>query len=140
VRIELRGRQRWQDREVTRVEQLPRIPIEGHVPTSLGNAEHPMRRVTRRAAGLEPGGWDDECRRVVAATFNAIINMFLFPQEVGRVLAAGGAVVWVNVSGPDTPIHLSVAEVVDALPFEADGVESSAGAGTWCVLRRSAAP
>lgn len=44
---------------------------------------------------------------------------------------------WVNSSGEQTPIHLTSAEVVAALPFEVTGVESRAGAGTWCVLRRS---
>ena len=62
--------------------------------------------------------------------------MFLFPGEIARVLRPGGILLWVNVSGPDTPIHLSTDEVVAALPFEVEGVESTAGAGTWCALRR----
>jgi ubiquinone/menaquinone biosynthesis C-methylase UbiE len=65
-----------------------------------------------------------------------LINMFLFPAEVARVLAPGGAVVWVNSSGPTTPIHLTAAEVDAALPGNWDGVASHAGAGEWCVLRR----
>lgn len=66
-----------------------------------------------------------------------LINAFLFPDEVDRVLTAGGVLVWVNSSGEQTPIHLSTAEVESALPFPVDGVESRAGAGTWCVLRRA---
>jgi SAM-dependent methyltransferase len=213
------------------VAPLPHLEIPGHVPSGLGNPEHPMRIMTRRAAGLEPGGWDDEARRGVAAFFDALaeewhtrdsperravvddaldrgevrgrravevgsgtgiytariaerfpevaaleisvemlrlapafpgqrvladaaalpftdasvdgfvlINAFLFPHEVDRVLAPGGSVVWVNSSGGGTPIHLTTAEVVEALPGVWHGVESTAGAGTWCVLRRGHRP
>ena len=34
-----------------------------------------------------------------------LVNMFLFPEEVDRVLATGGHVVWVNTLGDQTPIH-----------------------------------
>jgi len=206
---------------------LPHLDIPGHEPSGLGNPQHPMRIMTRRAAGLHPGGWDEAARREVAAFFDALahewhtrdsphrravvadaldrgdghgglaievgsgtgiytaqlaerfspvvaaevsiemlllappeagprvladasvlpvadstvdavvlINAFLFPAEVDRVLAPGGSVVWVNSSGGETPIHLTTAEVVAALPGAWTGVESSAGAGTWCVLRR----
>ena len=225
---------------VAGVELLPHHEVPGHEPSSRGNDTHPMREVTRRAAGLAADAWHDGTRRKVAELFDAlapewhtrdtpqrravvgdafdrgvgalgflragardsslpllgveigsgtgtysayaaavvdvafsmdlsmemlrsapagpsqriaadasrlplrdgsvdlltIINMFLFPDEVDRVLAPGGVLVWVNVSGPDTPIHLSTEEVVAALPFEVRGVESTAGVGTWCVLRR----
>ncbi|MEZ5238709.1 MAG: class I SAM-dependent methyltransferase [Microthrixaceae bacterium] len=65
-----------------------------------------------------------------------LVNCFLFPQEVQRVLRVGGVVLWVNSSGTSTPIHLSTDEVVAALPFATSGVESRAGVGTWCALRR----
>jgi SAM-dependent methyltransferase len=206
---------------------LAHLDIPGHDPSGLGNPEHPMRIMTRRAAGLAPGGWNEQARRDVAAFFDALapewhtrdsperravvtdaltrgdvtgrralevgsgsgiytamlaerlgtvvalevstemlrlapadagprlladaaalpfpdssvdavvlINAFLVPDEVDRVLAPGGAVVWVNSSGGETPIHLTTAEVVEALPGVWHGVESTAGAGTWCVLRR----
>ncbi|MCZ7630611.1 MAG: class I SAM-dependent methyltransferase [Microthrixaceae bacterium] len=67
-----------------------------------------------------------------------LVNCFLFPTEIDRVLAPGGTIVWVNSSGESTPIHLSTHEVVDALPFEVSGVEARAGMGTWCALRRLA--
>ena len=66
-----------------------------------------------------------------------LINAFLFPAEVARVLAPRGAVVWVNSSGEATPIHLTADEVAHALPGDWDGVASRAGLGTWCVLRRA---
>ena len=206
------------------------MAIPGHESSGLGNPDHPMRIMTRRAAGLHPGGWDDQARAEVAAFFDALapewhtrtgpardavvadalergvgdrtgdvcvelgsgigaytpllahrwqrvlatevslemlrlapadvghrvladgsrlplgdgaadavvlVNCFLFPGEVDRVLAADGVVVWVNSSGTETPIHLPPADVVAALPGEWTGVESRAGLGLWCVLRRA---
>lgn len=69
-----------------------------------------------------------------AADAVVLINAFLFPAEVDRVLRPGGVLLWVNSSGDQTPIYLSTADVVSALPFPVRGVESSAGAGTWCAL------
>jgi hypothetical protein len=74
-----------------------------------------------------------------AAAAVVLVNCFLFPDEVDRVLAADGVVVWVNSSGAQTPIHLPAGDVVAALPGRWTGVESSAGVGTWCVLRRAPA-
>jgi hypothetical protein len=65
-----------------------------------------------------------------------LVNMFLFPAEVERVIAPGGVVVWVNSRGPETPIHLTADEIDDALPGAWDGVASQAGWGTWSVHRR----
>jgi SAM-dependent methyltransferase len=66
-----------------------------------------------------------------------LINMFLFPDEMDRVVRPEGALVWVNTSGDRTPIHLTADEVDTALPGEWDGVASEAGWGTWAVLRRA---
>ncbi len=66
-----------------------------------------------------------------------LINAFVFPEEVKRVLRRGGTIVWVNSSGDQTPIHLSTEDLVRALPFPVRGVESRAGAGSWCVLIRA---
>jgi SAM-dependent methyltransferase len=65
-----------------------------------------------------------------------LMNMLLFPAETARVLAPGGAVVWVNTNGDRTPIHLSAEEVDDALPGDWEGVASEAAWGTWAVLRQ----
>lgn len=62
-----------------------------------------------------------------------LVNMFLFPAEVERVLAPGGVVLWVNSRGEDTPIHLTADEVDRALPGRWTGVASRAGWGTWSV-------
>ena len=209
--------------------ELPAIDIPGHVSSGLGSPDHPMRIMTRRAAGLHPGGWDDEARAEVAAFFDGLapewhtrtgpardavvadalergvgeggdvclevgsgigaytprlaerwrrvlatevshemllrspsdvghrvladgarlplrdaaadavvlINCFLFPAEVDRVLAADGVVVWINSSGAETPIHLPPEDVAEALPGRWEGVSATAGLGIWCVLRRA---
>lgn len=66
-----------------------------------------------------------------------LINAFLFPAEVERILSPGGALVWVNSSGEQTPIYLSVDDLVEGLPGEWTGTSSRAGEGHWCVLRRA---
>lgn len=66
-----------------------------------------------------------------------LINMLLFPREVDRVLRSGGAVVWVNTLGDQTPIHLPPADVERALPGDWSGAESRAGTGLWAVLHRA---
>ena len=67
-----------------------------------------------------------------------LVNAFLFPSEIDRVLAPGGSVVWVSALGDRTPIYLSAEEVEATLPGEWSGVASDAGWGSWCVVRRAA--
>ncbi|MDG2307090.1 MAG: class I SAM-dependent methyltransferase [Candidatus Binatia bacterium] len=66
-----------------------------------------------------------------------LMNMLLFPAEAARVLRPGGALVWVNSRGDQTPIHLPPEEVARALPGNWSGKAAKAGAGLWCVLRRN---
>jgi hypothetical protein len=217
------------------IKYLPSVAIEGHQSSGSGSPDHPMRIATRRAAGLEPGGWTPALRREVAEFFDTLsgewhtrtspqrtavvqdalerglgrrdsplgvaveigsgigtyssllaqrfatvlaidlslamlrlapvgrahriqadgarlpvrnsratavvlINAFLFPAEVDRVLARDGAVVWVNSSGEQTPIFLSAEDLLWALPGRWTGTASQAGEGTWCVLRRANSP
>ena len=72
-------------------------------------------------------------------SFDAVlmVNMLLFPGEVDRVLAAGGAVVWVNTLGDQTPIHLPADDVVRALPGVWEGRAARAGTGFWASLHRA---
>lgn len=65
-----------------------------------------------------------------------LVNALLFGPELARVLAPSGALVWVNTSGPSTPIHLPAEDVDAALPGTWHGVASRAGSATWTVLRR----
>jgi SAM-dependent methyltransferase len=74
--------------------------------------------------------------RDASATAVVLINAFLFPAEVDRVLSREGAMLWVNSSGEYTPIHLSVDDLVASLPGRWEGTASQAGDGLWCVLRR----
>jgi SAM-dependent methyltransferase len=66
-----------------------------------------------------------------------LVNCFLFPAEVDRVLGPDGVVVWVNSSGGSTPIHLPADDVLTALPGEWTGTASTAGEGQWSVFRRA---
>lgn len=72
-----------------------------------------------------------------AVSVLVLVNALLFSAEAARVLAPGGVLVWVNTSGPATPIHLPAAEVVAALPGTWSGVASRTGDGTWAVVRRA---
>jgi SAM-dependent methyltransferase len=209
--------------------ELPAIDIPGHTSSGHGTPDHPMRIMTRRAAGLMGEPWDDRARAEVSAFFDGLapewhtrtgpardavvadalergigdrggdlclelgsgigaytpqlarrwrnvmatevshemllltpkdvghrvladgarlpladgiadavvlINCFLFPAEVDRVLAPDGVLVWVNSSGGETPIHLPPEDVIRALPGQWEGVRAIAGIGVWCVLRR----
>jgi len=72
-----------------------------------------------------------------SASAIVLINAFLFPAEVERVLLQDGVLVWVNSSGEFTPIYLSVDDLVAALPGEWTGSWSQAGEGHWCAIRRT---
>ena len=214
------------------IQYLTPVAIEGHQSSGSGGADHPMRIATRRAAGLDPGGWTRELRKDVGEFFDTmsnewhtrtspqrtavvmdalerglgprttpmgvavevgsgigtysgvlaqrfatvlaidlslamlrlappgtahriqadgamlpvrdscaaavvLVNAFLFPHEVDRILAPHGAVVWVNSSGEQTPIFLSAEDLLLVLPGRWTGTASRAGDGTWCVLRRT---
>jgi len=71
-----------------------------------------------------------------AAKVLVLVNAFLFPREVDRVLASGGVVVWVSSSADRTPIYLPAEDVAQALPGTWSGSTALAGWGSWCVLTR----
>ena len=68
-------------------------------------------------------------------------NMLLFLAEVDRCLASGGALVWVNSRGPETPIHLSTPDVLASLEAASGpawrALASTVGEATWAVVRRA---
>jgi SAM-dependent methyltransferase len=74
-----------------------------------------------------------------SAAVIALVNMFLFPDEIARVLAADGVLLFVSTNGEQTPIYLPPPEVVAALPGTWEGVTAEAGWGTWCAARRASA-
>ena len=65
-----------------------------------------------------------------------LVNMFLFAQEYGRVLAPEGCFVWISTMGDETPIYLPPQEVIDLLPGDWTAIGSHAGTGLWLVARR----
>jgi len=65
-----------------------------------------------------------------------LVNMFLFADEIDRVLSPTGRLVWVNTMGEETPIHLPPERVLEVLPGEWNATASRAGTGFWCVARR----
>ena len=67
------------------------------------------------------------------------INMLLFPDEVARVIASDGVLVWVNTSGPQTPIFLPAEDVDEVMGDGWHVTASEAGTGTWAVARRASA-
>ena len=69
----------------------------------------------------------------------ALVNMFLFPKEVDRVLKKSpqAKLIWFNSLGSDTPIYLPAETVADVLPGSWSGIASTAGWASWCVLNRS---
>ncbi|MBP8180275.1 MAG: methyltransferase domain-containing protein [Acidimicrobiia bacterium] len=65
-----------------------------------------------------------------------LANMFLFPEEMDRVLSRDGIIIWLNSRGTNTPIHLTTQAVLDALPGDWSAIESRNGTATWAVCRR----
>ena len=66
----------------------------------------------------------------------ALANMFLFPEEIKRVLKPGGQLIWYNSIGEHTPIHLSPEQLLQALGGDWHGTASQWSHALWCVLRR----
>lgn len=77
--------------------------------------------------------------RTGSASVVALVNMFLFPAEVSRVLTADGVLLWVSTNGEQTPIYLPPRDVLSALPGPWEAVTSRAGWGTWLTARRATA-
>jgi SAM-dependent methyltransferase len=93
----------------------------------------------REAPSIPPRVQADGARLPFAdGTFDAVVlvNAFLFGDEVARVLADDGTLVWVSSVGADTPIYLSTDAVIAALGRGWSAIESEAGDGTWATVRR----
>ncbi len=66
-----------------------------------------------------------------------LVNMFLFPVEVDRVLHRAGRLLWINTNGHETPIYLSPEDVVAALPGAWTATAGRAGTGIWAAVDRA---
>jgi SAM-dependent methyltransferase len=99
------------------------------------------REMLRHAAPCGDGRINADAVSLPVADASArcvvLVNALLFPAETARVIAPGGALVWVNSLGDRTPIHLPAGDVGKALPGSWVGVAADAGWGTWSVLRRA---
>jgi SAM-dependent methyltransferase len=76
---------------MTVIEELPGVEIPGHRASGLGSDDHPMRIMTRRAAGLAPGGWDAAARGQVETLFDELSREWhtrTSPQRTAVVLDA----------------------------------------------------
>ena len=76
--------------------------------------------------------------RSASAAVLALVNMFVFPAEIARVLAADGVLLHVSTGSNRTPIYLAPADVMQVLPGEWEGVTANAGWGTWLTARQPA--
>jgi SAM-dependent methyltransferase len=88
----------------------------------------------------------DAARLPVASGMAAAVvlaDVPLFAEEVVRILAQDGVVVWSNALGAESPHHVPVEVVAAALGRATphvgwDAVTAEAGWGLWAVLRRGA--
>jgi hypothetical protein len=60
------------------------MAIESHQPSGAGGPDHPMRIATRRAAGLESGGWTAELRDDVEGYFDDLAAEWHTRTSPGR--------------------------------------------------------
>lgn len=73
------------------IHHLPPVTIEGHRSSGTGGPDHPMRLATRRAAGLDAGGWTPELRDDVANYFEELAGEWhtrTSPERAAVVLDA----------------------------------------------------
>src|SRR5689334_21704248 len=54
------------------IRHLPPVILEGHQSSGSGGPDHPMRIATRRAAGIDPGGWTEEMRDYARGFFDEL--------------------------------------------------------------------
>ena len=106
---------------------------------ALDLADEMLHRFSEPRAALVRGDASQLPFAAGSADALVLVNAFLFADEVERVLAPDGALVWVNTLAEDTPIHLPVHDVLAALPGAWHAVTSEAGWGMWAVVRRTVA-
>ncbi|MFI9561449.1 class I SAM-dependent methyltransferase [Nonomuraea endophytica] len=66
-----------------------------------------------------------------------LVDAFCFARETERILAPDGVMVWINLLGADGPLYVPTERILTALPGTWGAIESTAGWGSWAVLRRS---
>lgn len=83
------------------VEWLPDRTLEGHEPSNPLGADHPMRAVTRRAAGLEGPPWDADARTEVARLFDELAPEWHTRHTAPRAAVVADALERGRVGHPD---------------------------------------
>ncbi|GAA1376295.1 hypothetical protein GCM10009612_74320 [Streptomyces beijiangensis] len=98
-------------------------------------------QMLRQAAGRSPARVRADAGALPSADASvavvAAIDMLLFPDEMARVLAPAGVLLWINQLGQDGPLYLPAEDVAAALPGRWTAVEAAAGWGSWAALRRT---
>ena len=88
------------------LEELPPIEIPGHRSSGLGSDDHPMRIMTRRAAGLTGGGWDAEGREKVSSYFDQLATEWHTRTSPARDAVLLDALDRGGVTGGDVAIEV----------------------------------
>jgi len=115
----------------------PVVANSGGSLVSVDLALEMLRHSPERAAPMVQA---DACRLPFPEDgFDALmlVNMLLFPAEIDRVLAPASRLLWINSLGERTPIHLSPADVVMALPGKWTATWARSGMGFWAVVSRT---
>jgi hypothetical protein len=99
--------------------------------TCPGRCSPSLRRAVRKSKPTCPS-----CRYAGLSRGRHPDLHVLVPAEVARVLHVDGVVFWVSTNGDATPIYLSPADVLEALPGTWHGTTAQAGWGTWLTARR----
>jgi len=96
---------------------MSRAPVLPNVRWLVGDA---------RSLPIE-SGWAD-----LVVGLNAVPSF----QEINRVCAPAGRVLWANSFGPDTPLYVEPARFVGLLGPEWAGMARRVGFGEWCIVER----
>lgn len=120
---------RFPEAAVVGVDLAPRMVEEARalLPTDLAGR---VRFEVGDASSLqfEPGAFD----------LVVLLNMIPFFEELARVTAPGGTVIFAFSSGPETPIYVPTEKLHERLePLGFDVLEEVAGPGTAVLARRS---
>jgi SAM-dependent methyltransferase len=122
---------RFPDAEVVGVDLAPKMVEEARALLPADLAGH-MRFEVGDASTLEsePGAFD----------LVVLLNMIPFFEELARVTAPGGTVIFAFSSGPETPIYVPTEKLRERLePLGFEGFEEvAAGPGTAVLARRRA--
>ncbi len=88
------------------IDRLPDLEIPGHRPSRPDGADHPMRIMTRRAAGLQDPAWDGRARHEVAALFDGLAPEWHTRTSPERARVVADALDRGRVGTGDTALEL----------------------------------